>query len=60
MDNVDAPGLDTWQEQELGWGKGKGFGWEKVNRVSKPSRRLPTPSNSQLLLLTFPSSFPKE
>lgn len=42
MDNVDAPGLDTWQEQER-VGGGIGFLWEKVNRLSKPSL---TPSSN--------------
>lgn len=42
VDNVDAPGLDTWQEQER-VGGGIVFVWEKVNRLSKPSL---TPSSS--------------
>lgn len=49
MDNVDAPGLDTWQEQERVGGRGGGGGgrsvflWEKVNRLSKQSL---TPSSN--------------
>ena len=35
VDNVDAPELDTWQEQEFVLGGGGGG--KKVNRLSKPS-----------------------
>lgn len=45
VDNVDAPGLDTWQEQErVGGGGGRiVFLGEKVNRLSKQSL---TPSSN--------------